>query len=627
MSHNPVYSNAFFLGLKPDPVLTVSTWADERRILPTSSSAEPGRWRTSRTPYLREPMDELSPQSPTEQVKVIKGTQLGWTELANNTILCYMDTYPCPIQMILPTEKLASKHSKAKLSPSIESIPHLNRKVKSAKSKDDAGGTFEKQFDGGMLSIGWSFSAASFASFSARVVILDDIDRFPDDVDKEGNPIDLGKKRADAFSNRKIYINSTPTIKGGSHIEKEYADSDQREYHMPCPHCGEMITFEWSEEDNLFVFEYDKETFQLTSEVKYTCKHCAGMIEEHQKTWMMAEENGAKWVPMNPGHPHRGYKLSSFYSPIGWVSWVSIVREYLTAKKTKESGDGSKMQVFYNTRLAEAYKEEIAVTAADDILLLKSKLEQGVVPHKTAAVVMAVDVQKDHFWYEVKALCYGNDTHLVRHGRVETWGELDTIIHTPYFDESGNVYMIRVCAVDSGYNADEVYEFCAMNSDVCIPTKGSSKKMMSPYAVSAVEKDVNGKSIATGLKRYLLDTLYYKDILANKINRSIKAAKSGDTISNVITLHSEADESYAKQYTSEYRHEEEDPRTGVITSEWRKVSDKADNHLWDCGVYITFLGELLGIRFLPSEPISVNPKRERKARPQRRHDDDELSNY
>lgn len=627
MSHNPVYTNAFFLGLKPDPLLTVSTWADERRILPTSSSAEPGRWRTSRTPYLREPMDELSPQSPTEQVKVIKGTQLGWTELANNVILCYMDVYPCPIQMVLPTEKLASKHSKAKLSPSISAIPHLNRKVKSAKSKDDSGGTFEKEFDGGMLSIGWSFSAASFASFSARVEVLDDIDRFPMDVDGEGNPIDLGKKRTDAFSNRKIYINSTPTKKGESHIEKEHEDSDQREYHMPCPHCGEMITFKWDEENNLFIFEYDKETFQLLSDVTYTCEYCRGSIEEHQKTWMMAEENGAKWIPMNPGHPHRGYKLSSFYSPIGWVSWVAIVREYLIAKKVKEAGDSSKMQVFYNTRLAEAYKEEIAATASSDILLLKSTIEQGVIPPKTAAVVMAVDVQKDHFWYEVKALCYGNDTHLVRHGRAETWGELDTIIHTPYCDASGNVYMIRVCAVDSGYNTDEVYEFCAMNSDVCIPTKGSSKKMTSPYNVSAVEKDVNGKSIATGLKRYLLDTNYFKDILANKMNRSIEAVKNGEIKNNVITLHAEADESYAKQYTSEYKHEQQDPRTGIIASEWRKVSEKADNHLWDCGVYITFIGELLGIRFLPSEPDEIRVIKQKRRPQPRRSDDDHLNNY
>lgn len=140
----PPYIDAFKLGIKPDPIMTISEWADSKRYLPSKSSAEPGRWRTSRTPYLREIMDELSPQSSTQEVKVIKGTQLGFTELGNNAILCYMDLYPCPIQMIMPTERLALKHSKAKLTPSIKLIPSLMQKVKDAKTKDDAGGTFKK---------------------------------------------------------------------------------------------------------------------------------------------------------------------------------------------------------------------------------------------------------------------------------------------------------------------------------------------------------------------------------------------------------------------------------------------------------------------------------------------------
>lgn len=627
MSHNPIYSSAFFRGLKPDPMLSVSGWADTRRILPTSSSAEPGRWRTSRTPYLREIMDELSPQSPTEQVKVIKGTQLGFTEVANNLILCYMDTYPCPIQMIMPTERLAGKHSKTKLSPSISMIPALNKKVKSAKSKDDAGGMFEKEFDGGMLSIGWSNAAASFASFSARVVILDDVDRFPDDVDGEGNPVALGKNRADAFSNRKIYVNSTPTVAGGSMIEREYMDSDQREYYMPCPHCDEMITFEWNEDNNQFIFEYDPETYQLTSDVKYRCNHCDGMIEEHQKTTMMSEDNGARWIPSNPEHHHRGYKLSSFYSPVGWLSWVSIVRDYLHAKKALDDGDKLLMKRFVNTRLAQTYKEKIETVDQNALMTLKNTLDEGKIPSKTAAVVMAVDVQKDHFWFEIKALTYGNGTHLVRYGRLETWADVELAMRTPYQDESGGIHMIRICAVDSGYLTDEVYEFCAMNSDICIPIKGSNHRISTPYVVTNVDKDINGRPVATGLKLYKLDTEFYKDILDAKIKRSIASIADGETAkNNLISFHINTNELYVKQYTSEYKHTETNPKTGVEKSEWRKVTEKADNHLWDCGTYITFLGELLGIRFLPSEPIETVVRKRNRERPERSNDEYE-SNY
>ncbi len=64
-------------GLTPDPLLTVSEWADKHRVLSSKAASEPGRWRTSRTPYLREIMDALSPMSPIERVVFMKGAQVG----------------------------------------------------------------------------------------------------------------------------------------------------------------------------------------------------------------------------------------------------------------------------------------------------------------------------------------------------------------------------------------------------------------------------------------------------------------------------------------------------------------------------------------------------------------------
>lgn len=622
-----IYIQSFLAGIKPDPLLTVSEWADRKRVLPSKSSAEPGRWRTKRTPYLREIMDECSPDSSTQEVKVIKATQIGFTETANNIILCYMDNYPCPIQMIMPTERLAGKHSKAKLTPSIKLVPSLMQKVQDAKSKDDAGGTFEKEYEGGMFSLGWSNSAASFASFSARVVILDDVDRFPDDVEGEGSPVDLGRNRADAFPNRKIYINSTPTVKGGA-IDREYEDSDQREYNMPCPNCGELIVFDFNEDDQHFVFEWDKEKFELSSDVKYLCPCCGDLIGEYQKSWMMDEENGARWIANNPGHHHRGYKISSFYSPLGWVSWVSIVREWVKAKKAEQSGDNSLMKRFWNTRLAKPWEEKYESTSADDILLLRNTLSPGVVPVDTATLVMAVDVQLDHFWYKVVALKYGAGKHVVRYGRAETWSELEQIIYTHYLGENSATYMVNMCAVDSGYKRDEVYEFCAMNSDVCIPVKGASGKPATPWRVSNVEKDINGETIKTGLKLYVIDTEYFKDMFHAQIERSIIMKKDDDLAhDNLFSVHNEADLGYAKQMTSEYKHCEVNKKTGVEKWEWRKVTTKADNHLWDDGVYVTFLSELLGVRFLQRESIQNNRSKSKVRRQRRSDNDDFIDNY
>lgn len=618
MSCNNAYTISFFNGLKPDPLLTVSEWADKYRVLPSKSSAEPGKWRTSRTPYLREVQDELSPHIATQEVKVIKATQLGFTELGNNVKLCYMHLYPCPILMVMPTESLARKHSTAKLTPSMKLIPELMEKVKDAKSKDDAGGTLEKDFEGGFLSIGWSGSPSTFASFSARLIDADDVERFAENVGNEGSSLQTIRKRADAFSNRKLYINSTPKFKNGP-IVREYNDSDQRLYHMPCPHCNELVIFEFDQ----FRFTYDKENYTLTSGVHFECPHCKSKIEEYEKTWMMSEENGAKWIPQNPGHRHRGYKINSFYSPIGWVSWVDIIHEWIKAKKAEDEGDSTLMQVFFNTRLAEPWEEARESTNAEDILLLKNDVEYGAVPPDTAALVMAVDVQQDHFWYKVQALKYGAGKHTMRYGRVETWAALEEILYTQYFDAQNNLFMIALCAVDSGFKRDEVYEFCAMNSDKCIPIKGASGKPTSPWRVTPIERDIGGVKITTGLKLYLLDTEYFKDMLSAQVNRSILCAKEGEkSKENLFSTHSKTDEGYAKQMTSEYKHCEINEKTGTEKWEWRKVTTKADNHLWDCGVYCTFLGELLNIRFLQRESIQAPRKVQRTTQT-----DDFMANY
>lgn len=631
MSKN-VYLDAFLKGLKPDPILSVSQWADQYRILPSKSSSEPGRWTTSRAPYLKEIMDVLSPNDPTEEVKVIKGTQLGFTEVGNNVILCYMDRYPCPIQMVMPNENLASKHSKSKLTASILAMPNLLEKVKDGKTKNDGGGIFEKEFTGGMFSLGWSNSVSSFASFSSRVEVLDDVDKFPDDVGGEGNPVALGKNRTDAFPNRKIYINGTPSVSGHSHIEREYDSSDQREYHMPCPHCKEYIVYDFNEKENLFKFEYDKESYLLNSDVTFTCKHCNGVIYEHQKTAMMDESNGAKYIALNPTHPHKGYRVNSFYSPVGWVSWKKIVMEYLEALKSKEqTGDVGLMKKVVNTRFARPFKEDKNSAKSEDILLLVNKTDPWTLPQNTLALVMSVDVQLDHFWFVIRAYTPNNNKHIVRYGRLENWYEIEDVARQPYHSEDGSVHNIKIAALDSGYNTQECYEFCAMNSDIFIPIKGV-QKMQATFTTTAAQLDVDGKKVDTGLKLYKLNNMHFKEMLQGTINRSIKAVKDEKLeTTNIITYHSECGtdsdhrESFAKQMTSEYKAEVENKRTGVKTYEWRTIGKKTPNHLWDCEVYNTFLGELLGVRFMKPEDLVKRVEKKRKKVQQIQQSD--LDNY
>ena len=400
MSLNPLVLGCM-KALKPDPRYTVSEWADEYRILTTEASAEAGKYRTARVPFVKEIQDSCSPMSPVNQVKVMKGTQLGLSTTGDNITLTYLDLYPCPILYIVPTETLAKGTSTRRFTPAIRAIPHLRKKVIGGKSKDEIGNMFTKNVAGGGVTLGWSNSTSSFRSFSARVVILDDVDGFGEFG--EGNVMTLGKARADAFSNKMIYINSTPTIEGDSNIEKEYEDSDQREYFMPCPECKELINFEWDR------FEFTHDNYDLTSDVKYSCKHCGTLIPEYKKTWMMAEKNGAVWIPQNEGHIHRGYLVPSFLAPVGWLTWEEIAREFLKATKILRRGDSRMMQTWVNTRQARPFKPQLDGV---DIVNPDERVEVygAEVPDEVMVLTAGIDTQDDRV--EILVLGHGHGGQL-----------------------------------------------------------------------------------------------------------------------------------------------------------------------------------------------------------------------
>lgn len=459
MSHNPELLEMLLGAIRPDPDYTIDQWADKFRLLPDKGSAEPGQYRTERMPYLREPMKMLSPSSPVEQIKVIKGTQLGWTEIGNNWILCTIDLYPAPMLMIMPTAQLAERHSKQKISPSILLCPSVAEKVSPPKSKSGGNTILAKEFKGGVLAMAGANSGASFRSSSYKNIFLDDVDGFPLDVDGEGSPLELAKNRADAFANRKIYTNSTPTVAGRSNIEKEFENSDQREYFVPCPECDHFQTFIWAN----IIFEAN-ELGGLDEPPKYKCEHCGSLIAEGHKTAML--ERG-KWIAQNPGHEYVGYKLSSLYSPLGFVSWKKIVIEFLEAKSAVEKGDVSKMKRWVNTRLAEVWEENYE--EIDDTGLLERLEDYNAdIPNGVHVLIAGVDTQDDRL--EVEVVGYGADRekwsieyHVLNGDPAlpDVWQQLDRLMEKTYQHEAGGEVGIYAAGIDmGGHRTDYVIAYC-----------------------------------------------------------------------------------------------------------------------------------------------------------------------
>ena len=223
-------------GMQPDPDLTVSEWADQHRWLSSRASAEPGRYRTARTPYLRAIMDALSPSHPAQRISFMKAAQVGATEAGNNWIGFVIHHAPGPMLAVLPTVEMAKRTSRGRLDPLIEDSPALRERVKPARSRDAGNSMLSKEFPGGILVLTGANSATGLRSMPARYIFLDEVDAYPASADEEGDPVTLAEARTTTFSHRrKVFMVSTPTIRGLSRIEREFEASDQRRYFVPCP--------------------------------------------------------------------------------------------------------------------------------------------------------------------------------------------------------------------------------------------------------------------------------------------------------------------------------------------------------------------------------------------------------
>lgn len=292
----------FFNFIRPDPLQTVAQWADERLHLP-SFAPVPGQWRTSRTPFLKEIMECLSPRHRCRKVVFMKPVQIGGTQVAVNWVGYTMDRSPTAMLFYEPIIDMAKRLTKEKLDPVIQATPTLRGKVREARSRDSGNTTYRKEFLGGFLNILWANSSAGSRSTSAPRIVVDEVDEYEQDVGDQGHPCDLIEKRAAAYARYKIFELSTPTLEATSRIERDYQLGSQGRYHVPCPFCGQYQHLVWER----LVYTFDG--VKRPEDAAYQCESCEQLIDESYKTWMM-DTTRAKWVH---AYPERVEDIASFH--------------------------------------------------------------------------------------------------------------------------------------------------------------------------------------------------------------------------------------------------------------------------------------------------------------------------
>lgn len=588
MARNPfrryevtAYQKEALAYLKPPENITVSQWADKYRILDAKTSAMPGPWRTDQTPYLKGIMDEFNNHE-TEEIIYVKPTQVGGTECLQNMTGYIIQQDPAPTMIVYPTDKLAESISENRLVPMIKAAPTLKKRYRESESS-----RLELQFDGMYLTLAGSNSPSSLASKAIRYLFLDEVDKYPGASRKEADPISLARERTKTFHNRKIFVTSTPTLKSG-HIWKAMEEADiVKHFFVPCPHCGEYIELKWAQVT--FPNEDGMNFADRAEFANYVCQECGCIITDQDKPnmlrygeWRTVKEN-TKFVRKV------AFWMNTLYSP--FVRFSEVVKEFLQSKD-----DPEKLQNFVNSWLAEPWEDTKLKTNADLVMERQTDVEEFIVPEWTKMLTAGVDVQENCLYWSIRA--WGNylTSQNITHGQAYSFQEVARIMNLEYRMPDGTPLVVALALVDSGNEADSVYDFCADNSEWALPSKGSSNPMLSHYKLSKINK---ADSKAYGMNLVLVDTGKYKDMIAGRMQR-----KNG---SGSWMVFAGCDREYAEQVTAEHKVNVR-TNNGKYKQEWVQKTSHADNHYLDCEVYAMAAADVLGVRTLHLNEVQEAPK-------------------
>lgn len=574
---------AFLIGLKaaanamrPKESLTVSEWADANRILAVEGSAEPGPWKTSRTPYLREIMDQLSEDSPARIVAFMKSSQVGGTEVASNWLGYIMAHAKGPVAVVMPTEKSLGDWMSQKFDPMATATPAVAEVLRGRSNKSSDNNAQRKKFIGGILYTKTAGSTTELKSTSLRYAIADECDEY-DWSTLQGDPLGLLEVRLTTFHDRKLFIPSSPTLKDASRIEELFEKGERRRYHVACPHCNELQHLKWAN----IRWAKNPAAPRLVRHAWYVCEHCGSEIQEHQKTAMLAEQGRggrARWIAEAPGAPYPSYHINAIYSPIGLgLTWAELACEWIDAQD-----DPAKLMRFMNTRLGETWADRSRDIKPNALEARAEPYELRTIPLGCLVLTAGVDTQDDRL--EIQITGHGRhdrtfvvDYHVIPGNPADEalWEKLADYLGATYTNAHGKEMRVEATAIDSGgHYTHHVYQFCRTRRvRRCIPVKGANTPSR-PILGKPSAQDVTWKGVTMkkGVNLYTVGTDTAKHLLYARLNGDAEK----DPGERKVRFSQQLDASYYDQLVSEAFN----PRT----NKWEKKKGKRNEAL-DTWVY------------------------------------------
>lgn len=573
--------------LRPLPNLTVSDWADQYRMLSSESSAEPGRWRTDRAPYQRAIMDAFTDLD-VRRVVVMSCSQIGKSDIMNNVIGRFAHLAPAPILMIQPTVDMAQDYSKSRIAPMIRDTKVLRDIFQDVKSRESGNTILSKLFPGGRLIMGGANSPAGLASRPIKILLADEVDRFPDSAGTEGDPVDLAAKRMTTFWDRTMGLFSTPTNAGESRIEVEYTEGTQEEWQHQCPNCGEyhLLTHRSMVMDTETVKDGRKKEHIHVKSVSWRCPDCGFTFSENEM-----RRQPQKYVAKNPTaikNHVRSFFVNCWASP--WISWTDAMQEWVDAK-----GDPEREKVVVNTRFGEPYERARSYDNVDK-LLARREPYNAELPDGVLILTAAVDVQDNRLEYEIVGWgedeeCWGIKKGIIL-GAPDTaavWRQLDEQLDREYHFADGTGLLVARTFIDSGgHYTSEVYNYSLMHlARQRFAVRGSSTMGVPIIHKYSKAQAYHGRTIPLVLigtdsgKQYIMDRLAI-DVPGPRYFHFPLDKPEQDAVNEVLWNRG-YDEIYFQGLTAEEKQPQK--KNGRIVYRWVNIAKDHRNEPLDLRVY------------------------------------------
>jgi phage terminase large subunit GpA-like protein len=528
-----------------------------------------------------------------DEVVVMKSAQVGWTEIIGNIVGYYVDQDPASLLVVQPTLDMAEAWSKDRLAPMVRDSPRLAAKIADAKSRDSGNTVLHKKFAGGQLTIAGANSAASLASRPIRVVLADEVDRYPPSAGTEGDPLTLAYKRTNNFWNRRKLAGSTPTIAGASRIEAKFEESDKRRFFVPCPHCDHRQVLRWEQ----VRWQKTKSGDHRPGTAAYVCEDCGCL-------WDDAERWGAvrlgEWRATAPFKGIAGFHVWEAYSP--WVKLADTVKAFLEARKSPET-----YKVWTNTALGETWVEK---GEAPDWQRLYDRRETSMVlgtpPEWTGLLVASVDVQRGgggRLEVDVWAFGPGRKRAFVEHVDIEgeiagkvTWEKLDSVVAREWVTADGRRLKLHRCGVDSGdgENTMHVYAWCRRHPGFAMALKGR-ESLSAAQAIAGpvwVDVTIGGRKLRKGVRLWTIGTSMLKTELYGDLQLE-RPVDGADFPEGYVFLPMGTGDEWTKQLVAEQLVLTRNKRTGRTRREWQQTRPR--NEALDNAIYARAIAISVGV--------------------------------